>query len=84
MNPYKLTDFEALQNMLDSTNSEIQPSTIKHQLLLSFNSLFFSALNTTVNPDILVDSVDYSWQSKSHGNMTMRVQNLLYQFGIKP
>ena len=70
--------------MLDGIGQDVQPSTIKHQILSQFNSLMPMYLNSTLNGYILGHEIDYTFHHTSKGALNMSIVHHNYGFSIDP
>lgn len=70
--------------MLDKATTQIEPSTVKQQILTPFNQLFPLALNDSLNHELFGESINYTWHSNTHGEMNMKINHQVHGFGIDP
>lgn len=82
MKPYDKAYHTILIEMLNKDSSKISPTNIKSQLLKSFNSQFFSALNHSVDHEVFGQSIDYSYQHPTKGLLNMTIIHQLYYFSV--
>ena len=70
--------------MLDRATSQIEPSTVKHQILTPFNSVFPLALNDSLNHELYGEKISYTWHSNTYGEMNMKIVHQVHGFGLDP
>lgn len=79
--PFDQTNHDAISDMLDRALN-ITPSTIKHQILERWNSVFQYSLNQTLNHEIIGSNIDYSFDHPDHGKMNMTIVHHNYGFSV--
>ena len=84
MEPFNETDLGHLQEMLDKATTQIQPSTVKQQIIAPFNQIFVLALNDSLNHELFGQNINYTWHSNTHGEMKMQINHQVHGFGIDP
>jgi len=67
MDPYNQTDLENIQNILDNITVQIDPSNFKTQILSTLNQIFSAVLNNSLNEEAFGQTINYSYNSKTHG-----------------